>query len=90
MCGKSPTCRLLTFLIKGLRPAFAVIDRQIKGGLTGKSETCRASAWPSHCEVCSDFVDRFGARPWSANYFCGNNGAPGCGAGGGANLISSR
>src|SRR5437660_1078815 len=62
MRGKSPTCRIQpksarsmtaqddqAWRISRRQAMKAVIDRMIsKGRRPGKSETCRASAWPSH------------------------------------------
>src|SRR5215471_13105199 len=51
MRGKSATCRLRLVSSAGLRPALAVIDRQfLLRPLFGRSQTCRASARPSHRE----------------------------------------
>ena len=51
MHGKSMTCRQRAFLTSRVYdPSFPVGDRQIqKSRVAGKSETCRASEWQSHC-----------------------------------------
>ncbi|MDX6559015.1 MAG: hypothetical protein QOF72_2064 [Blastocatellia bacterium] len=49
MRGKSATCRRRTFFfIRVFDPSRSEIV-QINGPRFGKSETCRASEWQSHC-----------------------------------------
>src|SRR5262249_43520422 len=57
MRGKSLTFRQrVLHLLRVSDPSFAVIDRKILESEFGKSETCRASEWPSQNDEASHWL----------------------------------